>query len=141
MLSKWMLQKPHQNSDTPTWYDTKSKLRSGTKWWQDKFCECLLLLALPWCNSPTRTTTASFFTFLHHTQRHTTVGRLLWTWDRLVAETSTWQHATLTTDRHPCPRRDSNPLSQQASGCRPLVLRPFHTIRHVSVPSQNVTVR
>jgi hypothetical protein len=37
---------------------------------------------------------------------------LLWTRDQLVAETSTWQHTTLTSDRHPCPRRDSNPQSQ-----------------------------
>ena len=28
---------------------------------------------------------------------------LLWTSDQPVAETSTWQHTTLTTDRHPCP--------------------------------------
>ena len=28
---------------------------------------------------------------------------LLWTSDQLVAETSTWQHTTLTTYRHPCP--------------------------------------
>jgi hypothetical protein len=34
---------------------------------------------------------------------------LLWTSDQPVAETSTWQHTTLTRDRHPCPRRDSNP--------------------------------
>ena len=39
--------------------------------------------------------------------------------DQLVAETSTWQHTTLTTDKHPCPRWDSNPRSQQASGRRP----------------------
>ena len=31
---------------------------------------------------------------------------LLWTSDQLVAETSTWQHATLTTDKHPCSRWD-----------------------------------
>ena len=36
---------------------------------------------------------------------------------QLVAETSTWQHTTLTTDRHPCLRRDSKPGPQQAS-CR-----------------------
>jgi hypothetical protein len=36
--------------------------------------------------------------------------------DELVAETSTWQYTTLT-DKHPCPRWDSNPRSQQA---RPL---------------------
>jgi hypothetical protein len=44
---------------------------------------------------------------------------LLWTNDQPVAETSTWQHTTLTTDRHPRPRRDSNPQSQHASGRRP----------------------
>ena len=44
---------------------------------------------------------------------------LLWTSDQLVAETSTWQHTTLTTDKHPCPRWDSKSRSQQASGRRP----------------------
>ena len=57
-----------------------------------------------------------FLMFLDHTQRRTTVGRLLWTSDQLVTETSTWQHTTLTTDKYPCPRWDSNPRSQQASG-------------------------
>jgi len=33
--------------------------------------------------------------------------------DQLVAETSTWQHTTLTTDRRPCPRCNSNSQSQQ----------------------------
>ena len=47
---------------------------------------------------------------------------LLWTSDQLVAETSTWQHTTLTTNKHPCPKRDSNPQSQQASDRRP---RPY----------------
>ena len=36
---------------------------------------------------------------------------LLWTRDRPVAETSTWQHTTLTKDRHLCFPRDSNPQS------------------------------
>jgi len=43
---------------------------------------------------------------------------LLWTSDQSVAETSTLKHTTLTTDKHPCPRWDSNPQSQQASGRR-----------------------
>jgi hypothetical protein len=42
---------------------------------------------------------------------HTTRGRTLWKSDRPNAETSTWQHTTLTTDRYPCPRLDSNPQS------------------------------
>ena len=33
---------------------------------------------------------------------------LLWTSDQLVAETSTWQNTTLTTDKYPCPRWDLN---------------------------------
>jgi len=44
---------------------------------------------------------------------------LLCTSDQLVAETSTWQHKTLATDKHPCPRCDSKPQPQQARGCRP----------------------
>jgi hypothetical protein len=41
---------------------------------------------------------------------------LLWTSDQPVAETSTRQHTTLTRDRHPCLRRDSNTQFQQATG-------------------------
>ena len=44
---------------------------------------------------------------------------LLWTSDQPDADTSTSQHTKLTTDRHPCPWRDSNPQAQQASDCRP----------------------
>jgi len=57
--------------------------------------------------------------FLNHTQRRTTVGRAVWTSDQLVALTSTWQHTTPTRDGHPCPRRDSNPQTQQGRGRRP----------------------
>jgi len=37
-----------------------------------------------------------------HNDASQSVGRL-WTSDQLVAETSTWQNTTLTTDKHPCP--------------------------------------
>jgi len=37
-----------------------------------------------------------------HSDTPQSVG-LLWTSDQFIAETSTWQHTTLTTDRHPCP--------------------------------------
>ena len=50
-----------------------------------------------------------------------TVG-LLWISDRPVSEISTWQHTTLTRDRHPCRRRDLNPKSLQSSGRSP---RPY----------------
>ena len=41
--------------------------------------------------------------------------RLLWWGDQPI----TLQHTTLTTDRHPCSRLDSNPKSQQENGRRP----------------------
>jgi hypothetical protein len=47
---------------------------------------------------------------------------LLWTSDRPIANTSTWKHTTLARERHPCPRRDSNPQSHIASGHRPTPL-------------------
>ena len=53
-----------------------------------------------------------------HSDAPQSVG-LLWTSDQLVAETSTLQHITLTTDKHPCLRWDSNPRSQLARGRRP----------------------
>ena len=46
--------------------------------------------------------------------------------DQPNAETSTSQHTTLTTDRHPCPWRDSTSQSQQASGRRPRLRLPGH---------------
>ena len=56
----------------------------------------------------------------HSTTHPHSVG-LLWTSDQLVAETSTWQH-TAFSDRYPCPRWDSSPQSQQASGRSPTPL-------------------
>jgi len=43
---------------------------------------------------------------------------LLWTSDQHNGETSTGQHATLSSDIHPCPRRDCNTRCQQVSGRR-----------------------
>jgi len=53
-----------------------------------------------------------------HSDTPHSVG-LLWTSDQPDAETSTSQHTTLKRERHLCPRWDSNPQSQQASGGRP----------------------
>jgi len=54
----------------------------------------------------------------HQLNTPNSVG-LLWTSDRPDAETSTWQHTTLSRDKRPCLRRDSKPQSQQPSGRRP----------------------
>jgi hypothetical protein len=56
--------------------------------------------------------------YITHNDAPQSVG-LLWTSDQLVAETCNSQHTTLTTDRHPCPRWDSNPQNERASGRRP----------------------
>ena len=56
--------------------------------------------------------------WITHNDAPQSVG-LLWTSDQIMAETSTWQHTTLATDRHPCLRWDSNSQSQQASGPKP----------------------
>ena len=55
-----------------------------------------------WRYKPTRALAlASLLRFVCHTQTHTeTPEGLLWRSDQLVAETSTWQHTTLTTDIH-----------------------------------------
>jgi len=76
----------------------------------------LLLLSavtMDWCLASHR-----WGFYITHSDVPQLVG-FLWTSDQLVAETSTWQHTTLTIDRHPCPRSDSNPQSQQASSRRP----------------------
>ena len=71
---------------------------------------------------------SSFMRFLDHTQRRTTVGRTpLDEWSAPVAETSTWQHTTLTTDRHRCPPPTSgirtHTLSRRAAADLPLRMR------------------
>jgi hypothetical protein len=51
-----------------------------------------------------------------HSDTPHSVG-LLWTGDQPVEETSTWQHTTLTRDRHPCPPsgiRTRNPSKRAA---------------------------
>ena len=58
-----------------------------------------------------------FLRFLGHTQQRTTVGRT--PLDDWSARRRDLYLTTLTTDKHPWPRRDSNPQSQQASGRRP----------------------
>ena len=76
----------------------------------------IVLFVCFWRDSPQWARASSFTRFLDHTQRRTTVGRTpLDEWSA-VAETSTWQH---TTHKKPCPRWDSNPQHQQASGRRP----------------------
>jgi hypothetical protein len=51
-----------------------------------------------------------------HSDTPQSVG-LLWMGDEPDAETSTWQHTTLTKDWYPTLRRDSNPQSQQTYLC------------------------
>jgi hypothetical protein len=68
---------------------------------------------LPWLSSP-QWAKASLLSRIHY---H--ILGLLWASDQPDAKTCTSQHTTLTTDRQPRPRRDSNQQSQQASDRRP----------------------
>jgi hypothetical protein len=44
---------------------------------------------------------------------------LLWMSDQPIAKTSVWQHAMHVRSRRLCPRQDSKPKSENASGRRP----------------------
>jgi hypothetical protein len=62
----------------------------------------------------------SFVRFLDHTQWRITVGRTpLDEWSARRRDLNLTTQTTFTTDKHRCPRWDSNPQSQQASGRRP----------------------
>jgi hypothetical protein len=75
-----------------------------------------------------------------YTHTHTHLVGLLWMSDHPDAETSTLQHTTLTTGRHPCPRWDLNRQTQQASGRRPRFRPPGHRDR-LSVSHQQTIER
>jgi len=63
---------------------------------------------------------SSFLRFLDHNNETPQSVGLLSTSDQPVTETFLPNNTqSLTTDRHTCPRCDSNPQSQQASGLRP----------------------
>jgi hypothetical protein len=47
---------------------------------------------------------------------------VIWMSDQPHAEAPTWQHITVTTDRHPHLRRDSNPQSKETSRLLPISL-------------------
>ena len=69
-------------------------------------------------NSPQWARASSFTRFLDHTQRRNTVGRTpLDEWSARRIDLYLTKHNTH--NRHPWPRWDSNPRSQQASGRRP----------------------
>ena len=71
-----------------------------------------------WRNSLQRARASSFTRFLDHTQRRTTVGRTpLDVWS--ARRRDLYFTARNTHKTHLCPRRDSNPQSQQVSGRRP----------------------
>jgi hypothetical protein len=66
-------------------------------------------------NSPTQARATSFLKFLDHSQWHTTVTKT--PLDEWSARRIDIYCTTLTKDRHLCPRWDSNPQYQHASGC------------------------
>jgi len=72
----------------------------------------------PWLNSPLVDQDLFTEASRSHSDTPHSIG-LLWTSDQPDADLFIWQHTIFTRDRYPCPRQDSNPPSQQASGLRP----------------------
>jgi hypothetical protein len=72
---------------------------------------------LLWLCSPAWVIASSFKMFLDHTQRRATVDRT--PLDERSARRINLYLTTYTTDKRPCPRWDSKPRSQPASGRRP----------------------
>ena len=71
-----------------------------------------------WRNSPQWARASSFTRFLDHTHRRTTAGSTpLNEWSARRSDLYLTSHNTH--NKHPCPRWDSKPQSQQASGRRP----------------------
>ena len=69
---------------------------------------------------PLRVWASSFLRLHEHTQGHTTVGRIpLDEWSARRRDLYLTTHTTLTSDKHPCHRRDSKPQSQEAMVRRP----------------------
>jgi len=71
------------------------------------FIKILIYFLCPWRKSPYW----AIITMLHD---NTQITRPLDEWSSL-AKAATWQHTTFIRDRHPCPRRESKPQSEQAS--------------------------
>jgi hypothetical protein len=80
------------------------------------YCTVLNTFFPLWRCGPTRAMTSLFFRFLDHIQQRTIIGRT--SLDEWSARRRDLYLTTLNTDI-PCPRRDSKPRSQQASGRRP----------------------
>ena len=82
----------------------------------DRYCHNALYLYffLPWLNSPQWARVSSLSRIHDHTQTLQWVG-LLWTSDRPVAKTSTWQHTTFTTDIQTSGRIRTRNLSKLAA--------------------------
>ena len=100
-------------------------------------CVCLFLAR----QLPHWTRASPFARFLDHTQRRNTVGRT--PLDEWSARRRDVYLTTHTADRHSCPRRDSNPQSQQASGRRPTPLTARATgtgCRHCTRPITKLNV-
>jgi hypothetical protein len=130
--TNWMMKNPDlyssvlwhacgRPSERCAFYKISEPTGSEKRYWSDTemSLECLFIYLF----SPALQSSAGYGLLVSrgflitHNDAPQSVG-LLWTGDQLVAETSTWQHTTHTTDKHPCLRWDSNPRSQQVSGRR-----------------------
>jgi hypothetical protein len=77
------------------------------------------------------------------TLRHTTLGRTPLGEGSAIAENYTWRNTTLTTDRHPCPRRirTRNPGKRSATGILLFLLRICFTTMSIAQTRQRRVAR
>jgi len=102
------------------------------------YCNNVEFYFFLWGCGPTRSMAASFLRFLDHTQRQTTVVRApldVWSARRRDLYLAT-NNTQFTTDKHPCPRRETNQQSQRASSHSPTPftarpLGPADNVEHV----------
>jgi hypothetical protein len=85
-----------------------------SSWMGETLCVCVCVCV----HSSTALVSLGFRT-VDVSRSHSIRHKTLWMSDRPFAESSAWQHTTLIRERYPCPRRDSNPKSQQASDRMP----------------------
>jgi hypothetical protein len=107
----------------------KTQDKQTTRWWWwrwwrwHKHCAVVCVLKQVFVNaliSLVCTVLLIFEVSGSHSDTPLLIGHLCMS-DQPVAETSTWQHTTVTRDRHPCPRSHSAPQSGKREAANPLL--------------------
>ena len=114
-LSDFRVKRPRRDGDhwssSNTWISNTFTLFHPPSWHWDFTGTCSTWSGWPTSSTYTLYRVQGYCCTWSYSDTLHSIG-VLWTGDQPDAETSTWQHTTLTRDRHPCLRRDSIPQSQ-----------------------------